>query len=119
MVGGRRDVDDQRRPRQRLLTGRRAGLPDVLAHRQPHARGAQVDVCAGAARLEIALLIEDAVVGQVDLAIDRMHPSACQNGGGVVDVLRALGEPDHRHRAAGFACELAQGRRRAGEEVLA
>ena len=46
------------------------GLPDVLADRQPEAVVAQVEDGAGGARLEVALLVEDAVVGQVHLAVD-------------------------------------------------
>ncbi len=77
VVGGGGDVDDQRRAGERLLAGGRAGLPDVLADGQPDAVPADVDHRAAASGLEVALLVEDAVVGQVDLAVDRVdRPSA-------------------------------------------
>ena len=43
VVGRGGDVDDQRRARERLVAGRRAGLPDVLADGQPDALVADVD----------------------------------------------------------------------------
>ena len=43
VVGGGGDVDDQRRAGERLVAGRRARLPDVLAHRQPDAPLAEVE----------------------------------------------------------------------------
>ncbi len=73
VVGRGGDVEDQRGARQRLFAGRRAGLPDVLADGQAKARGPEVDDRPAGARLEVALLVEHAVVGQVDLAVDRAH----------------------------------------------
>ena len=48
-----------------------AGLPDVLADGQADPVGAELDQAAPSCRGEVALLVEDAVVGQVDLAVDR------------------------------------------------
>ena len=50
----------------------------------------------GIADLEVALLVEHAVVRQEDLAVDRPHLSVGQHGERVVDVLRVLREPDQR-----------------------
>ncbi len=118
VVGGGGDVDDQRRAGERLLAGGRPGLPDVLADGQADARAAPSSITAPAgAGLEVALLVEDAVVGQVDLAVDRVHAPVGEHGGGVVDVLGALGEADDRRRArrrVGGERARARARRRRG-----
>ena len=46
VVGRGGDVDDQRRAGQRLVAGRRAGLPDVLADRQPDAARSPISITA-------------------------------------------------------------------------
>ena len=51
--------------------------------------------------LEVALLVEDAVVGQADLAVDRLQLAVGEHGGRVVDVVGALGEADDRDDAVG------------------
>jgi len=51
-------------------SSRAAGLPDVLAHGDADRLLAQLDQAAGGAGAEVALLVEDAVVGQAHLAID-------------------------------------------------
>ncbi len=55
---------------------------------------AEVDDGSAGPDLEVALLVEDAVVGQIDLAVDRVDGAVGEHGGGVVDVLGALGEAD-------------------------
>ena len=79
---------------------------------RPTALLADLDHRAAVARLEVALLVEDAVVGQEDLAVDRVHDAVGEHGGGVVDVLRALGKADDGDDPLGLGGELAQ--RRAG-----
>ena len=71
------------------------------------------------AGLEVALLVEDAVVGQPRLAVDRVDRAAGEHRERVVDVVGALGEADQRDDA------LRLGRRRSAsascaacEEVL-
>ena len=118
MVGGGGDVQEQHRARERLLAGGRARLPHVLAHRQPDALGADVDDGAARARLEVALLVEHAVVGQVDLAVDRVNGAVGEHRGGVEHVLGALGEADHRDDPARVRGELLERVARVGEEVL-
>ena len=68
--------------------------------------------------LEVALLVEDAVVGQVDLAVDRVHGAVGEHGGGVVRLLGALGEADDGDDPARLASELPQRARGVREEVL-
>ena len=85
---------------------------------RPRRCAADVDDGAGRAGLEVALLVEDAVVGQVDLAVDRVHGAVGEDGGGVVDVLGALGKADDGDEPARVGGQLAQRRRRVGEEVL-
>ena len=48
------------------------------------------------ADLEVAVLVEHAVVGQEHLAVDALHLPVGQHGQRVVDVLRVLGEADQR-----------------------
>src|SRR5438270_530775 len=80
-VGGRGNVDDQRRPGKSLVAGLRPGLPDVLAHRQPDPVTAQIDDRSVPARLEIALLVEHAVAEGLDLAVGRVDPAVCERAG--------------------------------------
>src|SRR5213080_3069148 len=70
VIGRGRDVDYDLCTREGLVTGGRARLPDVLADRQAndslvhaHERGRFAD-------LEVALLVEDAVVRQEHLPVD-------------------------------------------------
>ena len=73
---------------------------------------------AAGAGLEVAVLVEDAVVRQVDLAVERLHLALGEHGRGVVDVLGALGEPDDRHEAVRLLGQLVQRRSRVGQETL-
>jgi len=118
VVGGGGDVDDQGGPGEGLVAGRGAGLPDVLADGQPDAVAAQVDDGPGGARLEVALLVEDAVVGEVHLAVDRVDGAFVEDGKGVVDVFGALGKAHHGDDPVGLGRELPQRRGGVREEVL-
>ena len=82
----------------------------------PTRSAVEVDHRARRARLEVALLVEDAVVGQVDLAVDRVHRAVGEHGGGVEDVLGALGEADHSDDLPGVRrrAPAARDRRRRG-----
>ena len=79
VVGGGGDVDDQPRARLGLLRGWSARLPQVLAHRQPDGLPTHIDHRARVSRREVALLVEDAVVGKVDLAVDRAHSATVEH----------------------------------------
>ena len=63
VIGRRGDVGDQGGARQRLVSRGWAGLPDVLAHRQPDAILAQLKDGSPGSGLEVAMLVEHAVVG--------------------------------------------------------
>ena len=73
-----------------------AVLPDVGADRQAAADAFQLDHAGFAACREIALLVEDFVVGQAMLAVGRRHPAVEQERRGVVALAgRLLGIADH------------------------
>ena len=82
----------------------RAGVPDVLADRQADQRAVDLDQRRLRARLEVAALVEDPVVGQIALAVDRPHLAAGENGERVVG--RGRGRVDQ-------GVEVARARRRA------
>jgi hypothetical protein len=55
---------------------------------------------------EVAVLVEDAVVGQETLAIDRLHLAIGADGTGVVEIAVEVGRADERDDAAGRAGDL-------------
>ena len=57
---------------------------------------------------EVAVLVEDAVVGQEALAVDRLHLAAGAHRAGVVEIAVEVGEADQRDDAAHLAGEIAQ-----------
>ena len=65
------DVRDHVRAGEREVGRRRPGLPDVLADRRPDERLAEPQQEQLAAGLEVPVLVEDAVVRQEPLAVDR------------------------------------------------
>ena len=73
VVRGRRRVDDQPGARRRLVALRKSRMPDVLADRQADRHAVDFDQRRLAAGLEVAALVEDAVVGQVALSVDAPH----------------------------------------------
>ena len=70
-----RGVDDQARAGERLHRGGRARVPDVLADRQPDARPRDLDQRRRVARLEVAALVEDAVVREAGSCGRRRGPA--------------------------------------------
>ena len=110
--------------REREVGGRRAGLPHVLAHRHADLAVAEPDEHEVAPGREIAVLVEDAVVGEETLAHDRLHLAARAHGGGVEEVAVVVRRPDERDHVARLGRDLAEralGRAdeaRAEEEVL-
>ena len=118
VVGGGGEVHDQRRARQRKVRAGRSGLPDVLADRDPDAVLAELDQTRHSAGLEVALLVEHAVVRQADLAVDGREATVSEHRGGVVDVGRALGKTDDRDEAVGPASEPVDRGARVAQEVL-
>ena len=104
-----RQVDDHLGARERLGHGRGTGLPDVLADAEPDRHAVQLDDRGLGARLEVALLVEDAVVRQVHLAVGGHHAAIGEDRGGVVDVLGLLRVAHHGGDPLGLAPELLQG----------
>ena len=92
----RRDVDQQLRAGKREVGRRRAGLPHVLADRHADERLAEAEQDEVAAGREVALLVEDAVVRQEALAVDRPHLAVGADGAGVVQVAVEGREADER-----------------------
>ena len=100
-------LSDQPRAVGRLLGSRRPGQPDVLADRQSDALTTHFDRRSRVTRLEVAPLVEHAVVGQMHLAVDRLDRPVGEHGGGVVDVLgAALREADDRDHAMCIGCQI-------------
>ena len=68
------------------------GVPDVLADIDSDGRVPVADQGIGASRLEVAVLVEDPVVGKILLALDPHKPAAVDDGGRIVDVVGLLHE---------------------------
>ena len=95
-----RDVGDELRAGEREVGRGRAGLPDVLADRradQDVAEAQQEQVAAGR---EVAVLVEDAVVRQVALAVDAADLAVGEDVAGVVEVGVEVRRADERGDAA-------------------
>ena len=94
VVGRGREVEDQGRSGERLCAGRWAGLPDVLADGQTDPVRSEIDQAGAGAGREVALLVEDAVVWEVDLVVDAVEAAVGEDGGRVVDGVGPFGEAD-------------------------
>ena len=118
MVRRRGQVHDHARAGERLVGERRAGLPDVLADRQADGDAVDRDRRAALARLEVAQLVEDAVVGQVQLAVAGLDRAVGEDRRRVVDVLGPLGIADDGDDPVRLLAKALEGGARVGEEVL-
>src|SRR5439155_128589 len=98
----RRAVDghDQLGAGQRLRGRRPRRIPDVLADVDGHARLAEREDRRLAPRLEIAVLVEDAVVRQVLLVVDAGQGPVVDDGGGVEEILALVHAADDGGEAA-------------------
>ena len=103
------DVDDHLGSTGVVPVERRSRGPCVLAHGQSDPSPAELDGAARSAGLEIAALVEDAVVGELDLPVLRPQLATLQQRGGVVDAPLAPVDEPREHRTSG--------RRAAGELV--
>jgi hypothetical protein len=94
--------------------------PQVLAHRHVEQRGAELEQTSVVARGEVALLVEDAVVGQPALVVDPQDTVVTDHRGRVVElaVRTAIDEADDR-RVAGRRRDLLQRVEVVLDEVLA
>ena len=70
------------------------------------------------ALLEVADLVEDAVVGQVDLAVDGLHRAVGQDRRAVEDVVGALGEADDGDDVVHLGGDPVQRRAHVAQDVL-
>ena len=117
VVRGRRDVHDHLGPGEGLLAGRRTRLPDVLADREPERRAVDAQERRAVPDLEVALLVEDAVVRQEDLPVDALNAPVREDRERVVDVLRMLGEPDQGDHVVHLFGDLVERPPPGGEEM--
>ena len=93
-------VRDQLRAREGEVGRRRAGLPHVLADGRPDQDLAVLEQHELVAGREVAVLVEDAVVRQEALLVDRAHLAAGADGAGVEEVAVEDRRADERHDAA-------------------
>src|SRR5204862_6310531 len=88
------EVHDQLRPGQREIGGGRARLPDVLADRGADEDAAATEEEKVAAGGEVAVLVEDAVVREVVLAVHPAQRSVREHAAGVREVALEDGAAD-------------------------
>ena len=123
-VRGGREVDDQLRAGEREIGGGRPRLPDVLADRRPDEDLAVPEQDQLPARGEVALLVEDAVVGEKALAVERLQLAVRAHGARVEEVAVEPRRPDERGQALRLRRNRAQrllrraDERRSQEQVL-
>ena len=92
----RREVHDQLRAGEREVGRRRTRLPDVLADREPHRRLSDPEEDELPALGEVPVLVEDAVVREEVLAVDRLHASVRADGARVREIAVEPRRPDER-----------------------
>ena len=80
--------------------GRPRRVPDVLADVDGEHHVAQREDRGLGAGLEVAVLVEDAVVRQVLLVVGAGVHAVVQHGGGIEDVVALVHESDHRGETA-------------------
>src|SRR5581483_260546 len=100
VVGRAVDVDQQLRAVLRLPRHRAGGIPAVLAHGEADANAVLLEDRALVAYREVALLVEDAVVRQENLVIDRLDLAVADERGRVEDLTLLIDEADDRRDAA-------------------
>ena len=99
-VEGRRAyVDDDLRPYRALHDRRPHRLPDVLAHVDAYANAANHVHGALPPGLEVALLVEHAIVGREHLVVNTGERAVVRYRGGVVEIGVGVHEPDNRRDA--------------------
>ena len=80
--------------REGEVGGRRAGLPDVLAHRRADEGLAAAQEHEVAAGLEVPVFVEDAVVGEELLLVDGLQLAVDEHRAGVEQVAVEVREAD-------------------------
>ncbi len=113
----RRDVRDQLRAAERQVGRRWPRLPDVLADRRADADVAEAQEDEVVARREVPVLVEDAVVRQVALAVDAAHLAVREHVTGVVEVGVEVGRADEHGDAVRRLRDLVDGPSRGAHET--
>ena len=109
-VEGRRGkVHEQLRPCEREIGGGRAGLPDVLADRRADVDVTEAQEYEVVSLREVAMLVEDAVVGEKVLAVDASDCALRADSARVREVAVEPRCAHERHDARGLTCDRAQG----------
>src|SRR5581483_7194748 len=100
------DVHEQLCSGEREVDRGRPRLPHVLADGDPDQRLAEPEHDEVAPRREVPLLVEDAVVREEALPVDRLHLAACADGARVVEVAVEVGGADERRDLLGRGGDL-------------
>ncbi len=100
-----RQVHEHLRSGQGLAHRGGPRLPDVLADGDSDRDPVHLEDQRLGSGLEVALLVEDAVVREVDLAVDGRHRAVGEHGRRVVDVVGPLREAHHGHDSPGLRRE--------------
>ena len=87
VIGRGADIDDDLRPRVSLDAGRADLVPDILANIDADADAGDGIDGAAVTGAEVAVFVEDAVVGQEYLVVNIHQPAVVDDGGGVIDSL--------------------------------
>src|SRR5260370_7591265 len=109
VVGRGVDRDEELGARQRLERPRARRVPDVLADVDGEGRLARGEDGGVGAGLEVAVLVEDAVVRQVSLVVNARARAVVEHGRGVEDVVALVDEADDRGDPARGARDVAEG----------
>ena len=108
MVGRGVDINHEIGPSVPLHCSGAGWVPDVFADVQTYAHAVDDEDGAFFTLLEVPLLVEHAVVGQVDLVIDAYDFPVVSEGTGVVDVVTGIDEAyGHGHIFRGGCCYAA------------
>src|SRR5215212_4289044 len=125
VVGGGRDVQEHAGSRECLFVRRSARVPDVLAHAHPDEVAIEVHERRSRTLPEVAVLVEDTVVGEVMLVVAVQDLAPREHGAGVVQVSVEVDEADGGHHVLrNLPGELAESphilldKARAHQEVL-
>ena len=118
VVGRGVDVDDQFGAGGGLGGDGTLRVPRVLADRYADADPADAEQLGGAGpRSEVALLVEDGVVGQFLLVVDATNFAAGADGRRVVQVELLVHEPNHGHASRRRGRHLVQGGQVVGDKT--
>ena len=119
LIGRGVEIQNQPGPGRRGLL-HRARLPDVLANGEPDRHAAQLEHTRRIARLEIALFVEDAVIGQPLLAVGVLDGAIADHCRAVVHAgVGGLGKTDDDGDAVDLSRQPLQGVFHGGQKIPA